>query len=95
MSNIKLHPSTLWTLRTKKKLPEKIKKVEKKNKRKVFSQNTTVFQFKKKKVTQLLTACSYSMRKQNMALCMCVQFVCKCGLNLLCMMLANYFSEHR
>ena len=26
MSNIKLHPSTVWTLRTKKKLLEKIKK---------------------------------------------------------------------
>ena len=28
-------------------------------------------------------------------LCVCVQFVCKHGLNHLCMMLANYFPKHK
>ena len=55
MSNIKLHASTVWTLRTKKKLLEKIKNGEEEQEKSIHDQSTTVCQFKRK-VIQLLTA---------------------------------------
>ena len=94
MSNIKLHASTVWTLRNKKEITWKDKKWRRRIREKYSQSEHSCFSIQKKG-TQLLTACTYSVRKQNMALCMCVQCVCKCGLNLLCMTLANYFSKHR
>ena len=48
MSNIKLHPSTVWTLRTKKKLLEKIKKWKRRIREKYSQSKHNSFSIQKK-----------------------------------------------
>ena len=121
MSNIKLHPSTVWTLRTKKKLLEKIKNRsiglrtwklllwKKKLLEKIKKWRRRTRELKNKKYSQSEHNC-LSIQKKGNTIADCLHifnekteygplYVCtvclQTCLNLQCMTLANYFSEHR
>ena len=94
MSNIKLHPSTVWTLRTKKKLLEKVKKWRRRIRERYSQSEHNCFSVQKKDNTVADFLCIFNEKTEYGPLYVCT--VClQTWFKSSCMMLANYFSKHR
>ena len=71
MSNIKLHPSTVWTLRTKKKLLEQIKKWRRRMREKYSQSEHNCFSIEKKGNTIADCLCIFNEKTENDPLYVC------------------------